>query len=134
MEEHEQNVDVGGRDTRDSGGLPYCRGADEGELLTRFSGERGQGGIVDVGRELDVFKTTGLVGEFSFPVDVATILDQDLGGLHNLLASVGFYLIESLAKFGDSRGKHVEVKLRPFKKVDEFDRGRERSRAYAFQK
>jgi len=99
-QQYQQDVDVGGRYARDTGGL--CEGlwVVLDELLAPFGGDGLEGAVVEASADADVFEAVHLLGLFHFARNVAFIFDFYLCLLHDFCPAWGFYGVHEGGKTG----------------------------------
>ena len=119
-----------GRDARDARCLTDGAGTDAVELLARLGAERLYFGVVKPLGDEDVLQTLKFLGLLPFALDVATVLDEDLGTFGDFLTACRDGLE------GTTEGRHHlaqvgEGELRAQDEVDELaslTQGRDPSR------
>src|SRR5260221_13658824 len=78
LQPDQQNADVGGRNTRNSGGLPNSRRSNRSQLLTRFRPQTGDKSVVESQRDLFLLKTFHLGHLILLPHNITGVFNGDL--------------------------------------------------------
>lgn len=78
-ERDHENLDVGGSDTREAGGLSEGAGLDFGEFVAGLSAEAGGKGVVEGGWNRKFFGRSELAHFILLTLDVACIFEDEFG-------------------------------------------------------